>query len=122
MNKVFAARLKALRKEHNMTQQDVADRLGVNKQTISGYERGLRRPDFEKLDELADTFDVSIGYLIGAAPSGAYPRHGTVVRVAEVPEQKRDALTDEERAVLEAYRAASKDIKGAVRAVLGVEK
>ena len=62
----FSARLKSLRLEQNLTQQEVADRLNVGKMTISGYERGKRRPDFEKLDALADLFNVSIAYLMGS--------------------------------------------------------
>lgn len=36
-------RLKELRRERGLTQQEVADRIGVNHVTISGYERGVRR-------------------------------------------------------------------------------
>lgn len=53
-------RLKALRKEAGLTQQEVADRLGVNHVTISGYERGVRKPGFEEADQLADLFDVNL--------------------------------------------------------------
>ena len=40
----FGERLKFLRDQKGVTQEDLAELLGVNKQTISGYERGVRRP------------------------------------------------------------------------------
>ena len=47
----FGERLKFLRDQKGVTQEDLAELLGVNKQTISGYERGVRKPDFERLDD-----------------------------------------------------------------------
>ena len=44
----FGERLKFLRDQKGVTQEDLAELLGVNKQTISGYERGVRRPAGEK--------------------------------------------------------------------------
>lgn len=101
--KTYAARLKALRKEKGLTQQDVADQLGVNKQTVSGYERGARKPDFERLDALAELFDVSIAYLVGSQDErGSYPKHGT-------PEFQEPE--EEDAAILEAYRDAPDEVK-----------
>ena len=61
----FAERIRALRKQSDMTQEEVADRLNVTKQTISQYERGLRRPDMESLEEISEFFNVSTDYLLG---------------------------------------------------------
>lgn len=114
----FSQRLIALRKLNGMTQADLADRLGISRSAIGNYEQARRDPDFEILDAVADLFDVDIGYLLGKNDS---PQHypGSRLRSVNVV---NSALTDDERAVLEAYRAASKDIKGAVRAVLGVKQ
>lgn len=62
---VFAARLRTLRKNADMTQDDLAKRIGIHKQTISQYERGVRRPDLETLAALADVLNVSADYLVG---------------------------------------------------------
>jgi len=114
--KEYAKRLRALRKEKGLTQQDVADRLKVNKQTISGYERGVRRPDFEKLDELADLFDVSMAYLAGSQDErGAYPRHDMTDYEVQ--------LDDGSWILVEAaYKKATPEIREAVRRVLGIDK
>ena len=54
-----------LRKELNMSQAELAEKLGVSQQTISKYERGTREPDNETLAKLAEIFDCSIDYLLG---------------------------------------------------------
>lgn len=65
----FAERLKELRLKRGVSQQELADYLNVNKQTISGYERGIRRPAGEGAREiyekLADYFNVDIPFLMG---------------------------------------------------------
>ena len=65
----FSERLRLLREKKGISQQELADFLGVNKQTISGYERGVRRPAGESARELyeklADYFNVDTSYLMG---------------------------------------------------------
>ncbi len=61
----FSKRLKMLRDKKGLTQQDIANVLGVGRATIAGYETKGKQPDYEKLVKLADFFNVSIDYLIG---------------------------------------------------------
>ena len=63
----FNTRLLELRKQRGLTQSELADALEVNKQTISQYERGVRRPDFDTLCTLCDYFNVSTDYMLGKA-------------------------------------------------------
>lgn len=65
MMTTFSDRLKMLRLSHDMTQNDLAKRISVNKQTISQYERGVRRPDLDTLGRLCDVFNVSSDYMLG---------------------------------------------------------
>jgi len=58
-------RLKELRDEKNMVQADIADLLEVSKSTIGMYEQDRRDPDTEKLNKLANYFNVSTDYLLG---------------------------------------------------------
>lgn len=59
------------RKEHNMTQMQLADALGVTFQAVSNWERGNSMPDISKLPELAELFGCSIEELLGGgAPAG----------------------------------------------------
>lgn len=65
MNDKFANRLKALRKLKGYTQKDFSDIIGVKQTTVSNYEKGLRFPDLDKLNQIANIFNVSVDYLIG---------------------------------------------------------
>ncbi|NLB05156.1 MAG: helix-turn-helix transcriptional regulator [Fastidiosipila sp.] len=62
---IFAKRLRELRKEMSLRQEDIAKDLNVSRQTISKYERGVREPDFCMLIKLADYYKVSIDFLFG---------------------------------------------------------
>lgn len=61
----FGKRLKALRIESGLTQQQVADRIWVNKASISSYELSTRLPSYEVLIKLSKLFNVSTDYLLG---------------------------------------------------------
>lgn len=52
--------LKSLRKEKNITQEELAERLGVSNRSVSRWENGVTMPDFDILLELADYYDVEI--------------------------------------------------------------
>lgn len=53
-------KLKSLRTEMNMTQEEAAEKLGVSSQTVSKWERGLRSPDIELLPKIAILYRCSI--------------------------------------------------------------
>ena len=61
----FGVRIKTLRKNGKMTQQDLARKLNLTKSVISAYETGLRMPSYEVLIEIARIFKVSTDYLLG---------------------------------------------------------
>ena len=58
-------RLRTLRRERNLKQQDMADRFGQSLRAYQYYEAGTRRPEYQHLLDLADFFDVSLDYLTG---------------------------------------------------------
>ena len=58
-------RLKKLRKAKGLSQTQLANELGMIKQTYSNYENEKREPNIATLIKLADYFDVSVDYLIG---------------------------------------------------------
>ena len=70
----IGARLKYLRNQDKVTQQQLATALGVGKSTISMYESGQREPDFETLEKLADYFNVNMATFF---PSNEMPANGT---------------------------------------------
>ena len=57
--------IKKLRKEKEMSQEELALRLNVVRQTVSKWEQNLSVPDSEMLIKLAEVFEVSVGRLLG---------------------------------------------------------
>ena len=72
---LFSERLRMLRKQCRLTQQQVADRLSLHRTTYTKYETGVVAPDREALVRLSELFGVSVDYLVG--------REAEVVAVAE---------------------------------------
>ena len=58
----FAEKLKSLRKSQKLTQQELADRLGVAKSVVSYYESGDRFPSYDVLIKIAHRFHVTTVY------------------------------------------------------------
>ncbi len=61
----FSNALKTLRKEHQLTQEKLAELLNVSKSSINMYERGEREPNFKTLSKIAKFFNVDMNYLLG---------------------------------------------------------
>lgn len=62
----FSERLKLLRNQRNLSQQELSKQLGVlSKSSINMYERGEREPGLETLELIADFFNVDMDYLLG---------------------------------------------------------
>lgn len=63
---MLSENLKNLRKIKGITQEELAIRLNVVRQTISKWEKGLSVPDADTLIKLADFLEVSVSELLGA--------------------------------------------------------
>lgn len=61
----FNERLKILRKEANLSQEELAKKIGVSKSSVNMYERGEREPGFETLEAIADCFNADMDFLLG---------------------------------------------------------
>ena len=64
-NKVFAERIKKLRIETKMTQQELGSKFGLTSTGVSYWESGKAIPNMEMMNKLSDFFGVTIDYLIG---------------------------------------------------------
>ena len=58
-------KIRQLRLQHKITQEQLADRLGVSYQSVSRWENGVTYPDIELLPAIAKYFSVSLDYLLG---------------------------------------------------------
>lgn len=61
----FGHKLKALRIQNELTQSQLAQKLGLTKSVVSAYETGLRLPSYDVLIHLAKIFNVSTDYFLG---------------------------------------------------------
>lgn len=62
---IFSERIKRLRKNKGLKQQELAEILGIKRNTYSDWENGKTEPRFDNLVKLADLFDVSLDWLFG---------------------------------------------------------
>lgn len=62
---MISQRLRKIRVEHKMTQQNIADVLGIDRTTYTFYETGVTKPSLVTLAKLADIYNVTVGYLLG---------------------------------------------------------
>ena len=61
----FAERLKTLRKQVQLTQAQIAEKLDISQQAYASWERGAKRPTQENLVKIAQVLNVSVDYLVG---------------------------------------------------------
>jgi len=61
----FEKRLAELRKQHKISQEELAKKIGVHQNVIGRYERGEARPSIELATKLANALEVSLDYLVG---------------------------------------------------------
>lgn len=61
----FGKRLKELREENNLTQKELAEKLGINAVTYLHYEKEQRQPSLELIADIPVFYGVSVDYLLG---------------------------------------------------------
>lgn len=64
MKKTFGAMIAQLRKDNNMTQAELAEKMGVTDKAVSKWERDLSFPDVSSIPKLAEFFGVSVDTLM----------------------------------------------------------
>jgi len=86
-------RLRELRKEMNLTQEELANKLNLTKANISKYETGRIEPNIETINFLAKFFNVSVDYLLGRTD------------VRSPHSDAENELTEEEKELLEKIKS-----------------
>lgn len=81
----FGTRLKELRKSKNLTQQELAEAIGLVKSSISAYEKDLKYPSIDILIKLSKFFGISCDYFLG---------------LSDNVEIKKYDLTEEQREII----------------------
>lgn len=85
----LADRIQQLRKSRGISQEELADRIGVSRQAVSKWESGQTSPDLEKIVLLSDYFEVTTDYLL----KGVSPGPAQTVQAQTVPTQIEPAQT-----------------------------
>lgn len=98
----IGSRIRKYREENNLSQKQLAEKIGVSNSRVSNWEKGLNRPDADILAAICVALDVSPSLLLGIQVTG-------------------DELTEQERKVLKAYRE-KEDVRQAVHILLGVSE
>ncbi len=102
-------RLRAIRKEHGLTQQNIADVLGVDRTTYTVYEGGSITPSPATLVKLSQIYNVTVGYLIGVEEN-----HPELRKIPDEKQEKKllssdpiSLLKKEEKELLLYFRVLS---------------
>lgn len=68
MIEVREMNIKQLREQHGMTQEELANRLGIKYPAVSKWERGMAYPSMNTVIKMAELFQVSMDVVLGLAP------------------------------------------------------
>lgn len=89
-------KLKSLRKAKRMTQQEVADRFGLSRTTISNYEIGRRKPTIQELQAFAEFYGVGLEHFGMTTTKDELldlvARAKKVFQDDEIPRDKKEAV------------------------------
>lgn len=91
-------KLKILRKERRLTQQELADKLGIKRATISNYEIDRRSPHLSELRRIAEFFGVGLDYFGVAQKDDVLDLIARAKKVfdnEEIPTEKKEAVYKE---------------------------
>lgn len=83
----FPEVLKQLRKAKGLTQNDLARVLKVSRSTIAAYEARNNQPDFDKLVQIADYFNITIDYLLSGEVKSAQDAAVQIISDKELEKQ-----------------------------------
>ena len=79
--------IKVLRKNKNMTQEELASRIHVVRQTVSKWEKGQSVPDADSLQALAEVLEVSVSDLLGSTPAPVEQTNEIAEQLSRINEQ-----------------------------------
>lgn len=103
---MLSQHLREIRLEHNLTQKNIADVLGVDRTTYTYYENGVTSPSPDTLYKLSRIYNVTVGYLMGVEEN--VPTDGTRGSVSlSAGVDPIASLGKDEKALLMCFRVLS---------------
>ena len=82
LNKTLGEMISSLRKEKNMTQNDLAEKMNVTYKAVSKWERNLSCPDVNSIPKLAEVLGVSVEELLNAQTKQENSKVDDIVNIA----------------------------------------
>lgn len=84
---MFSENLKTIRKAKGYTQEELAIKVNVVRQTVSKWEKGLSVPDADVLSHIAEVLEVSVSELLGAEIKQKDSKNEVAEQLAKISEQ-----------------------------------
>lgn len=105
-------RIKELRLERKYSMEQLAQKIGIGKSSISQYESNQRTPSTETQEALADLFNVDVDYLMGRTP---------IRRRIDLEGFISSEISSREIKIVKAYRKATQTTQTAIDLLLGIK-
>lgn len=84
---MFGENLKAMRKAKGYTQEELAIKINVVRQTVSKWEKGLSVPDADLLSQIAEVLDTKVSVLLGGTITEETDKDAVAEQLAKISEQ-----------------------------------
>ncbi len=84
---MFGENLKAMRKAKGYTQEELAIKINVVRQTVSKWEKGLSVPDADVLSQIAEVLDTKVSVLLGGTITEETDKDAVAEQLAKISEQ-----------------------------------
>ena len=84
---MFGENLKAMRKAKGYTQEELAIKINVVRQTVSKWEKGLSVPDADVLSQIAEVLDTKVSVLLGETITEETDKDAVAEQLAKISEQ-----------------------------------
>ena len=79
----LADNLKKIRKDNNLSQEQLAEKLGVSRQSVSKWESGLSYPEMDKVLQICQLFNLNINELINEGYYVSFDSNGNITKFEE---------------------------------------
>ena len=99
--KASGKRIKQLRQEMNLSQEQLAEKLNVSQNMIAKIECGLRRPSIDFLIEMAEFFEISLHYIVLGTSEEATDKKRQIEEVIEQIDQMIELLQNKKKEFLQ---------------------
>lgn len=104
---MFGSRLRDLRNEKKLTQDDLGKMLNVSGKTIGAWERDSRQPNIEAINKIASIFNVSTDYLLGNPEKISNTKTADIEDLDKMIDNARSfggkKMTENDREIIKAY-------------------